>query len=49
MDRDRPVTMTYLARLAGVSVNTVRRYTEALIPIACDPEFISSEEGSTDE
>jgi hypothetical protein len=45
MDDSSPVTMKYLAELAGVSPKLVRRYVAVLRPLAADYDMFSAQEG----
>ena len=49
MTSDRFVTMKYLADLAGVDADTVRRYVRALSPLAGDHGPPTAREGSAGE
>ena len=49
MNRDRLVTMKYLAQFDGVDIDTVRRYVKLLRSIAGDCDLFSAQEGSVGE
>ena len=49
MDSGRPVTMKYLADMAGVNVGLVRKYVRLLRSMIGDYDLFSGQEATTDE
>jgi len=49
MGTDRPVTMEYLAKLAGVNVKTVRGYINELRPLVGDLGLLTAQDPDFDD